>query len=93
MTTIKILIWKTKDAMGDPDVEVKIPSAMAKWVPRLMAFIPVKNRAEVWGEDVDFKSMFSNMDQLVAEAVASGLSELAEVKTSEGRVKVLLEKD
>ncbi len=93
MTAIKILIWKTNEETGDPDVEVRIPSALAKWVPRLMGFIPKKTRADVWGEDVDFKSMFSNIDQLVAEAVASGLTEVAEVKTREGRMKVMLEKD
>jgi hypothetical protein len=93
MATIKFLIWKTNDGTGDPDVEVRIPSAMARWVPRMMAFVPRKSREEIWGEDADFKSMFSNIDQLVAEAVASGLSEVAEVKTKEGRMKIVLEKD
>lgn len=93
MTTIKILIWKTTVATGDPDVEVKIPSAVARWVPRLMAFMPKKTKDEVWGEDVDFKSMFENLDQLVAEAAAKGLSEIAQVKTKDGLVKILVEKD
>ena len=93
MATIKILIWRSNDPAGDPDVEVRIPSRLAKWVPRLMAFVPKKTKSEVWGEDVDFQSMFSNIDQLVAEVAASGLTEVAEVKTKEGRMKIMLEKE
>jgi hypothetical protein len=93
MTSIRVLIWKNKDTTVEPEVEVSVPSAVAKWVPRLMALVPKKAREEVWGDDVDFKDIFTNIDQLIAEALSKGLTEVVQVKTKDGMVKVLLEKD
>jgi len=91
MTSIKVLVWKNREGTGDPEVEVRIPSTMAKWVPRMMAFVPKKRRDEIWGDSVDLDSMFSSIEQLVSEAKASGLSEVADVITNQGRVKVMIE--
>ncbi len=92
MTDIKVLVWKNKEAVGEPDVEVKIPAGLAKWIPRMMAFMPKKAQADLWGEHPDFAAMVGNLEQLVAEATASGVSEIMDVKTKDSHVKVLLQK-
>ena len=91
MSNLKVLLWKNREGTGDPEVEVRIPSTMAKWIPRMMAFVPRKRRDEIWGEDVDFEAMFANIEQLMSEARASGVSEIADVKTRDGHVKVMIE--
>ena len=47
MADLKILVWEHREPTGDPDVEVKIPASMAKWVPRMMRFEPRKTKEEV----------------------------------------------
>ncbi len=93
MADIKILVWKAREpAEGAvPDAEVKIPAALAKWVPRMMTLIPKKNREETWGADVDF-SMFADLEKMLNEMPASGVTELMDVKMKDSRVKVLLER-
>jgi len=92
MTDIKVLVWKKSEAVGEPDVEVRIPAKMAKWVPRMMAFMPKKTQVELWGENADFGAMMGNMEQLVNEAVAGGETDLMEVKTKDSHVKVFIQK-
>jgi hypothetical protein len=92
MTDIKVLVWKTREAVGEPDVEVRIPATMAKWVPRMMAFMPKKAQVELWGDNPDFGAMIGNLEQLVAEATASGATEVMEVKTKDSHVKVLVQR-
>ncbi len=91
MSNLKVLVWRTSEAVGEPEVEVKIPAALAKWIPRLMAFIPKKTKDEVWGEQVDFNALFANIEQLLDEAAKSGAKEIADVKTRDSHVKVLIE--
>ena len=93
MADIKILVWKTPDpsAGAQPDVEVKIPAALAKWVPKMMAFVPKKARQETWGADADL-SMFADLEKMVNELPEAGVSEVMDVKTRDSRVKVLVER-
>jgi len=72
-------------------VEVRIPSSMAKWIPRMMRFVPKKNREEMWGADVDFDAMFADIDQMIKTASASGNQELMSVRAKDTHVKVLLQ--
>ena len=92
MADIKILVWNRRDAAGDPDVEVKVPVGLAKWVPRMMAFMPKKAKVDLWGEGADFDAMFGNLEQLVTEAAEAGMKEIMDVKAKEAHVKVLIEK-
>jgi hypothetical protein len=62
MADLKILVWDHREPQGEPDVEVKIPASMAKWIPKLMRLVPKKNRDEMWGGEVDFDAMFSDID-------------------------------
>ncbi len=91
MTNIKVLVWKNSEPAGEPDVEVKIPASLAKWVPRLMVFVPKKTREELWEKNVDFGAIFANIEQLITEAAKNGIGEVADVKTKESHVKVLVE--
>ena len=93
MADIKILVWKTPEppAGAQPDVEVKIPAALAKWVPKMMAFVPKKNREETWGADADF-SMFADLEKMLNELPDAGVREIMDVKTKDARVKVLVER-
>ncbi len=92
MSNLKILVWREGEPRGEPDVEVKIPATLAKWVPRMMALVPKKTKAEVWGDEADFKNMFANIEELIKEATERGVLELMDVKTKEGHVKVLIER-
>ena len=92
MADIKILVWKKSEAVGDPDVEVRIPARLAKWVPRMMAFMPKKTQVDLWGENADFGAMMGNLEQLVNEAAASGATDLMEVTTKDSHVKIILQK-
>jgi hypothetical protein len=91
MTNIKVLVWRNSDGTGDPEVEVKIPAAMARWVPRMVALVPKKSKAEVWGDGVDVDALFGNFEQLVTEAAQSGLKEILDVKSKDAHVKVLID--
>ena len=91
MAEIKVLIWRTRDATGDPEVEVRIPAGLAKWVPKMMAFVPQRAKSEIWGEGADFDAVFANFEQLVAEAARDGLKEVLDVKYKDGHVKVIVE--
>lgn len=91
MTDLKILVWEHREPQGEPDVEVRIPASMAKWIPRMMRFVPKKNREEMWGGDVDFDAMFSDIDQMIKTASASGTQELMSVRAKDTYVKVLLQ--
>jgi hypothetical protein len=90
MADLRILVWKNPDPVGDPEVEVRIPAALAKWVPRMMALVPKKTKRDVWGEDFDFKAIFANVEGLIAEAASKGTKEIMDVKTKESHIKLLV---
>jgi hypothetical protein len=93
MANLKILVWKNKEATGDPEVEVKIPASMAKWVPRLMKFVPKKTKEETWGgQEVDFDAVFADLEKVIQEAIQTGQAELRAVKTRDSFVKITVEK-
>lgn len=93
MANLKILVWHNREGTGDPDVEVKIPASMAKWVPKLMKFVPKKTKEETWGgQEVDFDAVFADLENVVQEAVRTGQEELMSVKTRDGFVRVTVEK-
>ena len=93
MSDIKILVWKAREPPGgaEPDVEVKLPASLARWVPRMMMFVPKKTREETWGADADF-SMFADLEKMVNELPESGIREVMDVKTKDSRIKVLVER-
>jgi hypothetical protein len=90
MADLLILVWEHREPQGDPDVEVKIPATMAKWIPTLMKFIPQKNREEMWGSQVDFKAMFADIDEMIKTATANSSQELMSVRAKDTHVKVLV---
>ncbi len=92
MSSLKFLIWKNREGAGEPEVEVTIPLYMAKWVPKLMRFVPRKTKQVTWGDDVDFDQMFTGFEEMVKEAEQSGHPEVMQVKARDGYVKVLVEK-
>jgi hypothetical protein len=92
MSNLVILVWQNREMVGDPDVEVRIPTSLAKWVPRMMKFVPKKTKEETWGSDVDFDGMFADIEKLVNEASAAGQPELMKVKTKDAFVKITIEK-
>jgi hypothetical protein len=93
MANLMILIWRSKEGTGEPDVEVKIPANMAKWVPRLMRFVPKKTKEETWGgQEVDFDAVFADLEKVVQEAMQMGQAELMSVKTRDGFVRIMVEK-
>jgi len=91
MADLKILVWEHREPQGEPDVEVKIPAGMAKWIPKMMRFIPKKNKEEMWGGDVDFNAMFSDIDLMIKAAAASGSQELMSVRAKDTHVKILVQ--
>ncbi len=91
MSNVKILVWQNREGTGDPDVEVLVPTKLAKWVPRMMKFMPKKTKEETWGSDVDFEEVFGNIEKLIEEAVQSGQNELMDVKTKDSHIKILVE--
>ncbi|HYB76082.1 MAG TPA: hypothetical protein VEC08_03890 [Nitrososphaerales archaeon] len=93
MPNLVILIWRSKEGTGEPDVEVKIPANMAKWVPRLMKLVPKKTKEETWGgQEVDFDAVFADLEKVVQEAVQMGQSELMSAKTRDGFFRIMVEK-
>ncbi len=92
MSNLLILVWQNREGTGEPDVEVKIPVTMVKWVPRLMRFVPKKAKEETWGQDVDFEGMFADIDKLVAEASEKGQPDIMTVKAKDAFVKITIEK-
>jgi hypothetical protein len=92
MANLLVLIWRNKEPVGEPDAEVKIPASMAKWVPKLMRFVPKKTKEETWGREVDFDAVFADLEKVVAEAMERGQAELMSVKTHDGFVKIMVEK-
>lgn len=93
MADIKILVWKAREPPegAEPDVEVRMPASLAKWVPRMMRFIPKKTREETWGEDADY-SVFADLEKMVNELPETGIREIMDVKTKDSRLKVLVER-
>ncbi len=91
MSNLKILVWQNREGTGEADVEVRIPTNMAKWVPRLMRFMPKKTMEETWGSDVNFDEMFIDIEKLVKEAAESGQPEIMDIKTKDSHVKILVE--
>lgn len=87
-----ILVWEHREPQGDPDVEVKIPASMAKWIPKMMRFVPKKSREEMWGGEVDFDAMFADIDQMIKAATESGSQELMSVRAKDTHVKVLIQR-
>ncbi len=91
MAKLKIVVWQSKNQpVGEPDVEVTIPSYMAKWVPRMMKLMPKQTKEDIWGSDVDFKDF--NLDEMIKEAVESGENQVMEVKSKDSYVKISVEK-
>ena len=90
MPKLKILVWEDKnEPIGAPDVEVIIPSYMAKWAPRMMRLMPREARQELWGDDFNLSDL--NLDEMIQEAIAAGESLLMEVKSRKAYVKIILE--
>ncbi len=76
---LKILVWENVDSTDEePMVDVTIPTYLAKWIPRMMKFMPRKARAELWGEEVDMAEF--NLEEMIDEAIKAGRSEIMEVK-------------
>ena len=93
MPNLIILIWRNREGAGEPDAEVKIPANMAKWVPRLMRFVPKRTKEETWGgQEVDFDAVFADLEKAVQEALQLGVAELMSVKTKDGFVRIRVEK-
>jgi hypothetical protein len=92
MSNLMILVWQNREGTGEPDVEVKLPTKMAKWVPRLMKFVPKKTKEETWGQDVDFDAMVADLDGLIKDATDVGQPELMTVKSKDSFVKIIVEK-
>jgi hypothetical protein len=90
MAELKILIWDKREPVGDPDLEVKVPTTMARWLPRMMKFIP-KQTKERWGEGVDFDALFADVEQMLKEMTEKGERQMAEVKSMGTTVKITLE--
>jgi hypothetical protein len=91
MADLMIQVWEHREPQGEPDVEVKIPATMTKWIPKMMRFVPRKNREELWGGDVDFDAMFSDIDQMIKTAAESGTQEVMSVRAKDTHVKVLIQ--
>ena len=92
MANLMVLVWQHNEPAGEPDVEVKIPATMARWVPKLMKFVPKKTREEQWGRDIDFDAVFSDLENVIKEAVDKGEAELMSVKTHDSYVKILVQR-
>ena len=92
MANLMVLIWQNEEPAGEPDVEVKIPATMAKWVPKLMRFVPKKTREEQWGREIDFDAVFADIENVIKEAVEKGEAELMSVKTHDSFVRILVQK-
>lgn len=92
MSSLVILVWKNREGTGEPEVEARIPTSLAKWVPRMMKFVPKKTKEETWGDDIDFDGMFADLEKLVNEATAEGQSELMTVKAKDAYIKITVEK-
>ena len=89
MAKLKILVWESKESSGDPDVEVIIPSYLAKWAPRMMKFMPKKVKDELWGSEINWEDF--DLDEMMKEAIEQGESELMEVKAKDAHVKMIIE--
>jgi len=89
MVKLKILVWESKTPSGEPEVEVTIPSYLAKWAPRMMRMMPREAREEVWGADVNWDDF--NLDELMKEAIDHGETELLEVKSRDSYVRIFIE--
>lgn len=91
LADLKILVWEHREPRGDPDVEVKIPASMARWIPKMMRFVPRKTKDELWGGGVDFDTMFADIDQIIKAAPSGGSQELISVRAKDTHVKVLVQ--
>jgi len=89
MVKLKILVWESNTPSGEPEVEVTIPSYLAKWAPRMMRMMPREAREEVWGADVNWDDF--NLDELMKEAIDHGETELLEVKSRDSYVRIFIE--
>ena len=89
MAKLKILVWESSAPSGEPEVEVTIPSYLAKWAPRMMRMMPKEAREEVWGTDVNWDDF--NLDELMREAIEQGETELLEVKSRDSYVRIFIE--
>ena len=92
MSNLRILVWKNPEGTGEPEVEVTIPTRLARWIPRMMKFMPRKTMEENWGGQVDWESMLSEVDSLIKEAEVGGAPELVRVKTRDSFVRITVEK-
>ncbi len=93
---LKILVWESEQAKEEPMLDVTIPVYLAKWIPRMMKFVPRKTREDMWGEDVDLSEL--NLEELIQQAINSGESEIMQIKARDPQkaksmlVKIFLEK-
>jgi hypothetical protein len=92
MANLVILVWKNREGTGEPEAEVRIPTNLVKWLPRMMMFVPKKTKEETWGQDLDFSALAADIDNLVKEATASGQMEPMTVKSKDAFVKMFIEK-
>jgi len=65
---------------------------LARWVPRLMKFVPKETKEKNWGKEVDFDALFGEIETLVKEASEKGESEILDVKMRDSHVKMIIEK-
>ncbi len=91
MSNLKVVLWRNSEGTGEPEVEVKVPTNLAKWVPVMMRFVPRKTKEEMWGGDVDFAEMFNDVEKIVKEASEKGQSEIMDVRSKDAHMKVLVE--
>lgn len=94
MADFKILVWRTREPPegAEPDVEVKMPASLARWVPKLMAFVPKKAREEAWGSEPPDFSVFADLEKMIQELPEAGVREIMDVKTKDSRIKVLVDR-
>ncbi len=93
MADIKVLVWRVREPAegAEPEVEIKMPAALARWLPKLMTFVPKKAREETWGTEADF-SVFADLEKMIGELPESGVKEIMDVKTRDARIRVLVER-
>lgn len=93
---LKILVWESEQAKEEPMLDVTIPVYLAKWIPRMMKFVPRKTREDMWGSDVDLSEL--NLEELIQQAISSGESEIMQIKARDPEkgkkmlIKIFLEK-
>lgn len=86
------MVWKNREGTGEPEAEIRVPANLAKWLPRLMIFVPKKTKEEVWGQDIDFGAMAADIDKMVQEAVATSPTMPMTIRTTDAFISISIEK-